>query len=95
MLVEPSSLLAEFSAAAGIEGLEGWPCHIRTEVVAAPHRPPPLLPGHGAIYVFALAEHYGSTVPAGSGAVLKVGLVGPNSGPVFSINTMDFPLDLR
>jgi hypothetical protein len=83
MLIDPETVLDDFGAAAALAAVEGWPCPIRTEVLRAPHRPPPLPAGFGAVYVFALGEKYGSTVPAGTGAVLKVGRVGPKSGPRF------------
>ncbi len=36
------------------------------------------------MYAFALSDEAGRCAPAGAGAVLKVGRVGPNSGPRFS-----------
>lgn len=84
VLTGPDVLLEDFAAAAGAAGVEGWPCEIRTEIRRAPHRPPPLPAGFGAVYVFALGEEYGRATPAGAGAVLKVGRVGPASGPRFT-----------
>lgn len=74
----------DFAKAASAAGLEGWPCELRVDVLPAPHRPPPLPAGFGAVYLFAIGSAYGATVPAGQGTVLKVGRVGPNSGPRFS-----------
>lgn len=84
MLTEPRTLVTDFASAASAAGLEGWPCDIATEVLPAPHRPPVLRTGFGAVYVFALGSDYGRETPAGPGAVLKVGRVGPASGPRFS-----------
>jgi len=84
MLVEPDILVAEFSYAASAAGIDGWPCEIRTEFLTAPHHPPTLPVGFGAVYVFALGSTYGTGTEAGSGTVLKVGRVGPSSGPRFT-----------
>ncbi len=84
MLTDPDTLLEDFAAAANAAGVERWPCEIRTKILRAPHRHPPLPAGFGAVYVFALGEEYGRATPAGGGAVLKVGRVGPASGARFS-----------
>ena len=84
MLIEPESLIAGFAAAADLVGMEGWPCVLRAETLRAPHKPPALPPGHGAVYVFALSDAYGGATPAGSKTVLKVGRVGPQSAPRFT-----------
>jgi hypothetical protein len=78
MLISPDVLIQDFGFAASAAGTAGWPCDMRGEVLAAPHRPPSSLPaGFGAVYAFALRSS--STVPAGGGRVLKVGKAGPNS----------------
>jgi hypothetical protein len=84
MLTDPEAIVAEFAAAASIARVEGWPCKIRAEILPAPHQYPRLPPGFGAVYVFALGSDYGSGTQAGTGAVLKVGRVGPASGPRFT-----------
>jgi hypothetical protein len=83
MLSDPKALVRDFAAAASAAAVEGWPCEIGTEVLPAPHRHAALPTGYGAVYVFALGSEYGRTTPAGAGAVLKVGRVGPASGPRF------------
>ncbi len=81
----PRGLLVEdFGVAATAAGVEGWPCEIRTEILRAPHHHPALPAGFCAVYIFALAYEYGESTPAGPGAVLKVGRVGPASGPRFT-----------
>src|SRR4051794_39793055 len=52
---------------------------LRHQAWPAPHTPPPLLPGAGAVYVFSLSATYGSTCSAGPHCVLKVGIAGPAS----------------
>lgn len=84
VLIDPDTILDGFAAAAALAAVEGWPCVIRTEILRAPHRHPQLPAGFGAVYVFALGDTYGANAPAGTGAVLKVGRVGPRSGPRFS-----------
>ncbi len=54
---------------------------ITHELHKAPHIPPKLMPGKGAVYIFSLTENINS--PAGSHRVLKVGKVGQNSEPRF------------
>ncbi len=90
VLTNPDALVEDFAAAASAAAMEGWPCEIRTEILRAPHRRPPLPAGFAAVYVFALAEEYGRATPAGAGAVLKVGRVGPASGPRFSYQHYGF-----
>ena len=84
MLTEPKALIASFATAASAADLEGWPCEIVTEILPAPHSPPVLPTGFGAVYAFALSSDYGRRTPAGAGAVLKVGRVVPASGPRFT-----------
>lgn len=84
MLTTPEALVADFAAAAIAAGVEGWPCEIRTETLPAPQHHLPLPAGFGAVCVFALGSEYGRDTPAGAGAVLKVGRVGPASGLRFS-----------
>lgn len=57
------------------------PSDLDAEYLPAPHRSPALRPGHGAVYVFALADR--DTSDAGAGRVLKVGRAGPNSNARF------------
>ncbi len=84
VLTELNELLADFTAVAERLRLPGWPCDVGTELVPAPHRPPRLPPGYGAVYVFALSAYSGARAPAGPGAGLKVGRVGPNSAARFT-----------
>ena len=91
MLVDIESLVRDFGHAAAAAGLEGWPCPVRTETVLAPHTPPRLPSGQTAVYVFALGAAFGASAPAGAGAVLKVGRVGPASGPALRISTTGCP----
>lgn len=58
--IDPDSILDDFGAVAALAAVEGWPCVIRTEILRAPHRHPPLPAGFGAVYVFALGDTYGS-----------------------------------
>jgi hypothetical protein len=81
MSIDPTALLADFGRAAASLSLPGWPTHYEREVLRAPHRPQALRPGHGAVYIFALADD--TTSEAGPGRVLKVGRVGPNSNARF------------
>lgn len=81
MLISPNELIVDFSAAATELGIDGWPCPLEGELLAAPHRQTGLRPGCGAVYAFALNAH--STSAAGAGMVLKVGRVGPNSDARF------------
>jgi hypothetical protein len=84
MTIQPDSLLADFAAAANSATVEAWPCKVRPETLLAPHKPPRLPAGFGAVYAFALGETYGVGTPAGAGRVLKVGRVGPNSSARFT-----------
>jgi hypothetical protein len=77
----PRPILHDFAAAAAQVRLPGWPSDLLPELLPAPHRPKALNSGHGAVYIFALADH--STSQAGAGRVLKVGRVGPNSNARF------------
>lgn len=83
MLIDLDDLLGGFADSAGVCEIAGWPCSITTELVKAPHRQPTLPAGMGAVYAFALSQSAGSRAPAGPGAVLKAGRVGPNSGQRF------------
>ena len=84
MLVGPDVLLTGFGDAATAAQIEGWPIPVETELLRAPHRAPALRSGFGVVYVFALSASYVANVPAGPGAVLKVGRVGGRSGPRFT-----------
>lgn len=81
MLVNPNSLVADFAEAANSLQIDGWPCLLRTEVLSAPHRQPPLPNGYGAVYAFALSP--ATTSEAGAGMVLKVGRASSNSDARF------------
>ncbi|UUZ58704.1 hypothetical protein [Nocardioides sp. B-3] len=81
MGIELDGIISDFSTIANQLGLPGWPAKFDVEYLAAPHKPKALRPGHGAIYVFALADDV--TSEAGRGRVLKVGRVGPNSNARF------------
>lgn len=81
MLHNADELISEFNTSR--ERLAMSRVAIHHDCVHGPHKPPALLNGHGAVYVFSLTEEYGSTCPAGAHRVLKVGKVGPNSGPRF------------
>src|SRR3954453_16960248 len=81
MLIEPGTLVRDFTVAVTALRLDGWPCDLRTELMHAPHQQPKLPPGYGAVYAFALSSSTSSE--AGAGMVLKVGKVGPNSEPRF------------
>jgi hypothetical protein len=84
MLSDPDGLVEGFDAAAMAADIAGWPCAVRVERLPAPHRPPPLPTGFGAVYAFSLSEAAAPRAPAGAGAVLKVGRVGPNSAARFT-----------
>jgi hypothetical protein len=77
VLIDGAQLVGDFSAAAEVLDLFGWPCQLRHELLPAPHKPRNLPTGHGAVYAFALGG--ATTSAAGAGMVLKVGKVGPNS----------------
>ena len=77
VLIGPDMLVTDFAAAADKAAINGWPCRLRTELLPAPHMPPMLPAGYGAVYAFALAEV--SSAPCGAGTVLKVGRIGARS----------------
>lgn len=81
MSIDLDPVLRDFTEVAERLGLPGWPTALEPEYLPAPHKPKALRPGHGAVYVFALADH--DTSEAGAGRVLKVGRVGPNSNARF------------
>jgi hypothetical protein len=89
MLTGPAALIADFSAAAGELGIDGWPCSPHGELLPAPHRQMALRPGFGAVYAFALSARTPSA--AGEGMVLKVGRVGPNSDARFVHSATRYP----
>lgn len=78
--IELDPVLGDFQRSAEQLGMPGWPARLGTEYLPAPHDAKRLRRGHGAVYVFALAdlEH-----AAGAGHVLKVGRVGSNSNARF------------
>ncbi len=79
--IELDRILDDFATVAARLGLPGWPATLNAEYLSAPHKPKPLRSGHGAVYIFALAD--ANTSDAGSGRALKVGRVGPNSNARF------------
>lgn len=79
--VDLDPVLRDFATAAERLDLPGWPAALDAEHLPAPHAPRALRPNHGAVYVFALADHH--VAEAGAGRILKVGRVGPNSNARF------------
>ena len=59
--------------------IDGWSSQLRDslslEYLGAPHHPPPLPAGFGAVYAFAVCSTAGESAPCGTGCVLKVGRV--------------------
>lgn len=90
MITDPQMLLEDFALTASKTAVTGWPCEVRIETRRAPHVPPPLPRGSAAVYVFALSGAGARAAPAGVGAVLKVGRVGPNSAPRFTYQHYGF-----
>jgi hypothetical protein len=83
VLIDPEELIRDFDYAASVASTAGWPCEMKAEVLRAPHEAPKRLPSRfGAVYAFAMRSS--SSVPAGSGRVLKVGKVGVNSAARFT-----------
>ena len=82
-MIDPDTLLSDFAASANHAAVDGWPCPLRADVLRAPHSPPALPPGYGAVYAFALGATAGEPAPCGTGTVLKVGRVGARSEPRF------------
>lgn len=78
-MIDPDRLIAHFGVDATKAGIDGWPCTLRSEVLLAPHRPTRLPAASTAVYLFALSATAGQSAPCGTGTVLKVGKVGPNS----------------
>jgi len=76
---DPDGLVAHFREDAAKAEIDGWPCPLRSEVLPAPHRPTKLPVASTAVYVFSLSAIAGQSAPCGTGTVLKVGKVGPNS----------------
>lgn len=74
MTIDTSALAESFRKVADLSGISVSPDEFTVESLPAPHRPPTRLPvGRMAVYVFC---HRGRT--------LKVGKVGPNSGPRYT-----------
>lgn len=80
MIEKPEELLEGFLQAIDRHVEPGTILH---EALPAPHKPPKLPVGKCAVYVFSLTRGYGQRYPAGQNRVLKVGKVGPKSGPRF------------
>jgi hypothetical protein len=81
VLIDAETSVTDFTASADEAAIDGWPCRLEPQFLPAPHMPPVLPAGYGAVYAFALAE--GSSAPCGAGTVLKVGRVGARSEPRF------------
>lgn len=82
MVTQPQDLISDFALAASSLGREAVvPSLIFHELLLAPHDPPDLPAGKCAVYVFSLSQNVQAL--AGAHRVLKVGRVGPNSGPRF------------
>ena len=77
VLIDPEALVTDFAVSADKAAINGWPCRLRTEVLPAPHAPPVLPAGHGAVYAFALTDAL--PAPCEAGTVLKVGRIGARS----------------
>jgi hypothetical protein len=56
MMIDLDILMADFAASAELAAIDGWPCPLRWEVLRAPHEPPALRQGFGAVYAFALSS---------------------------------------
>lgn len=81
VLIDPDALANDFAMSADKAAINDWPCTLHTELLPAPHMPPALRAGYGAVYAFALADV--SSAPCGAGTVLKVGRVGARSDARF------------
>ena len=81
MITNAQDLILRFSEERRRLGLPEIP--IQHECIRAPHKPPALLPQHGAVYVFSVSDAHGRACEAGPHRVLKVGKVGANSAPRF------------
>ena len=80
-MIDAAQLLDDFSRACAKQGMVVP--DIEHGRALAPHVPPSLRSGKGAVYVFSLSERWGERSPAGPHRVLKVGKVGANSNPRF------------
>lgn len=50
VLIDPDVLVDDFAASADKAAINGWPCTLRPELLPAPHMPPALRAGYGAVY---------------------------------------------
>jgi hypothetical protein len=75
MPIPAKELIDDFIAVAALAGMPISTGYIRHESVPAPHKTPKFPKGTSAVYVFSLASD--------ESVVLKVGKVGPKSGPRF------------
>ena len=80
-MIDAPELLDDFSRACAEQGMAV--VDIEHGRALAPHVPPSLPSGKGAVYVFSLSGRWGARSPAGPNRVLKVGKVGANSNPRF------------
>ena len=69
VLIDPGILVNDFAASADKAAINGWPCQLRPGLLPAPHTPPALRAGYGAVYAFALADL--SSAPCGAGTVSR------------------------
>lgn len=82
-MIDIEAVVANYLRAARAQDLPE-PSDLRTATHPAPHKPPPLPSGWGAIYLFVLSDVFGSGCEAGPHRVLKVGRTSPNSLPRFT-----------
>src|SRR5258708_11039160 len=79
-MLDPADLVRDFAAAAETAKIKGWSDQLQDELLyeqlLAPHSPPRLPQGFGAVYAFALSTSAGESAPCGAGCVVKVGRVG-------------------
>jgi len=82
MLINPGNLIQDFINVLIKHYSINLPNNAITHnLITAPHTPPSLPSGTCAVYVFSMNSR--TNAPAGPNRVLKVGKVGPNSGPRF------------
>lgn len=84
MAIDARALAQDFRNAAGSAGLRIATAVIEHELQPAGSRLPRFPAGKCAVYIFSLSAAYGARSTAGQHRVLKVGRVGPNSGPRFT-----------
>jgi hypothetical protein len=79
VVIDLNELVRDFAVAAERAGIADWSRQLRDslhlEYLQAPHCPPWLPAGFGAVYAFALCSTAGESAPCRAGSVLKVGRV--------------------